>query len=356
MINLKNILRTHQERYPLLEAVDLVKLIYQNEFGNGHFIQDEGASLARLKEETRLLRHDDVPLFETIGNGLVRLHLGALGGRLPMQTVNRFFVLTAAKGRGSVGGFEQKLEVLKELCQDRALDSFLEEYRQAGYPPMSHSPRYREQYAPSYRVVSSDFALYYPVFTGVDELLRNQKPITVAIDGRSGSGKSYLAKLLHDVYGCPVISMDHFFLQPKQRTKKRLGEPGGNIDYERFQREVLTKLKGGDSFSYRIYDCQEDNFLASPVMSPHPLTIVEGSYSHHPALAAGHDLKVFLTVHPDMQKSRLLKRNGPVMLERFIEEWIPLEELYFSSLSIPEQSDIFLDTGDEPGTQGKKTP
>ena len=355
MINLENILRTHQERYPLLEPVDLVKLIYQNEFGNGHFIQDEGTSLARLKEETRLLRHKDLPLFETIGNGFVRLHLGALGGTLPLQTVNRFFVLTAAKGRGSVGGFEQKLEVLKGLCPEHALDLFLEEYKRAGYPPMSHSPSYREQYAPSYRVVSGDFALYYPVFRCIEELLRNQEPIKVAIDGRSGSGKSYLARLLHDVYDCPIISMDHFFLRLQQRTKKRLQEPGGNIDYERFQKEVLTKLKGGDAFSYRIYDCQEDSFFASPIISPHPLTIVEGSYSHHPALAAGHDLKVFLTVHPDMQRSRLLKRNGPVMLERFIEEWIPLEELYFTSLGIQEQSDIVLDTGGEPGTQERET-
>jgi dephospho-CoA kinase len=342
---LRSILRAHRKRYPLLEPVDLAKLIYQNEFGNGHFIQDEAASLARLKQEVSQLRSSGSQLFEPIGNGLDRLHLGALGDTLPLETVHRFFVVTAAVPRGSVRGFEQKLEVLRELCPDDSLDSFLAGYQQAGYPPISHSTRYKEEYAPSYRVVRSDFALYYPIFKAVEELLRQTERITVAIDGPSGSGKSSLGQRLHDVYGCPVIAMDHFFLRPEQRTEKRLEAPGGNIDHERFQAEVLEKLRGGRPFSYRVYDCQRDELTRTHTISPHQLTVVEGCYSHHPAFVGDHDLRVFLKVSPNLQRSRLLQRNGPAMLKRFLQEWIPLEERYFAAFGIPGHSQIVLDTG-----------
>lgn len=347
MKELKRLLCEHLERYPQLTPRDLAKLIYQNEFGSGHFINDEEVSLARLTEEVKGLTYTPGELFEDIGNGLVRLNLKALGHALSLQTVNRFFVLTAAQERGNREEFEAKLSILREFYPPADVDSFLEEYKEAGYPPMSHSPRYREHYSPSYRVVRRVFALYFPIFERIEQLVANQGSTSVvAIDGRSSSGKSSLGQLLQDVYGCPVIAMDDFFLRPEQRTVSRLREPGGNIDYERFQLEVIPKLKGGNPFHYRVYNCQQNNFIISPTIKSHRLTVVEGCYSHHPTFVESYDLKVFLTVSPEVQKERLLKRSGPAMLERFVNEWIPLEELYFSVLDIPRKSDVILDTGE----------
>ena len=65
---------------------------------------------------------------------------------------------------------------------------------------------------------------------------RNQ-PMLIAVDGRCASGKTTLASALERETGCNVIHMDHFFLRPEQRTKQRLEEPGGNVDYERFQED-----------------------------------------------------------------------------------------------------------------------
>lgn len=344
MEDLQKLLREHQRLYPQLTEVDLVKLVYQNEFGSGHFVSNEEASLARLEKEVSELQTAEGHLFESIGNGLARLHLRILGQALPLRTVNRFFVLTAARKQGSVEGFEVKLQLLRELYPGGALESFLEEYKKAGYPPMSHSDRYKEHYAPSYRVVSSDFALYFPVFRDIEKLLEQKESVIVAIDGRSGSGKSTLAELLHHVYGCPVISMDHFFLRPAQRTEERLQEPGGNVDYERFGSEVILKLQEREPFTYQIYNCQTGKFTPSPTIEPHPLIVVEGSYSHHPTLAKEYDFRVFLTISLEGQRERIFKRNGPAIAQRFFGEWIPLEELYFSTLKIREKSDLALET------------
>ena len=47
-MNALNALRIHMRRYPQSEPQDWIKLLYQSEFGPGHFVE-AGAVLARLK-------------------------------------------------------------------------------------------------------------------------------------------------------------------------------------------------------------------------------------------------------------------------------------------------------------------
>ena len=74
-----------------------------------------------------------------------------------------------------------------------------------------------------------------------------------------------------------------------------------------------------------------------------PLTVVEGSYSLHPTLRSAYDLKVFLAIDPERQSARILARNGAEKHRRFIEEWIPLENAYFSALDIRSLCDLAFD-------------
>ena len=41
----------HLKRYPMMEIADMVKLLYQSEFGVGHMIKNPAASLERLERE-----------------------------------------------------------------------------------------------------------------------------------------------------------------------------------------------------------------------------------------------------------------------------------------------------------------
>ena len=99
------------------------------------------------------------------------------------------------------------------------------------------------------------------------ETQTEQKRITIAIDGSCTSGKSTLAAALASELDCNLFHMDDFFLRPQQRTAERYAEAGGNVDYERFYREVLKPLKTGEVFSYRriaggrsIGDAQENKY------------------------------------------------------------------------------------------------
>ena len=83
-----------------MELTDMVKLLYQNEFGPGHMISDESESLKRLTEEWESLpRLSSSSLTEPIGNHLVRVHLAALN-REELPLLNAMFCRTESRPHG----------------------------------------------------------------------------------------------------------------------------------------------------------------------------------------------------------------------------------------------------------------
>lgn len=166
--------------------------------------------------------------------------------------------------------------------------------------------------------------------------------ITIAIDGRCASGKTTLAMKLSEKLGAGVVHMDDFFLPVELRTRERLGEPGGNVHYERFLKEVAPWLNSGEAFSYRKFDCSRMQLGQAVLIPGCRYTIVEGAYSCHPCLGEYMSLRVFVDVDSKVQLERIEKRNGQEKLDMFRENWIPLEEIYFSAFEIAEAADIVL--------------
>lgn len=342
---LRGVLAEHAARYPLMQPQDAVKLIYQNEFGPGHLVADQSQGFAFFQKE-QAGAPSGAPLFEPIGGGLCRIYLGpAAASGLAAETVYRMFLHCAGIPRGSKEGLEQKLlwGMPPEMPFSReALENYLKSYRGEGYPMVRHSEIYRERYRPAYRLVEEQCAAYWRFFAAIDQLLKQKGTVTVAIDGNSGAGKSSLASLAESVYHCTVYHMDDYFLPPARKTPERLAQPGGNVDYERFRQEVLAGLAGTGPFYYRPYSCRTGELEAPVLSSPGRLRIIEGVYSLHPTLRDAYDLKVFLSVNPQEQSRRILHRSGPALHRRFIKEWIPLEERYFSGCGVPGQCQLVL--------------
>jgi len=175
----------------------------------------------------------------------------------------------------------------------------------------------------------------------IDRLLALKTQIIVAIDGNCTAGKTTLANQLAEIYDCNVLHMDDFFLRPEQRTPERFAEVGGNVDYERFNEEVLFPMKSGKSFSYRPFDCSTFQLTDPVTVSHKQLNIIEGTYSLHPYFGDVYDLKILLTITPELQRERILQR--PAFLhKRFFEEWIPMENRYFDGFRIPEKCDLVI--------------
>jgi len=345
-------LREQCARYPALRPQDLLKAIHQSVFGCGHFVADEAEAAARLWRELETVTPTGGPDAERLGGNFGRVHLRAcfrLG--LSAETLLKLFVLSAREKCGSDLSAEALLEEALTLTRGGALSfgyeemaAAAEEWRRAGYPLCRHSEAFRAAYAPAYRVVRWEMAWALPLFAAIDRKLAENGRVVLAIEGGAGSGKTTLADLLRRVYGAVVFHMDDFFLRPEQRTAARLAEPGGNVDRERFLEEVLGPLSRSTGVvRYRPYDCAVQA-LAEPVeVSPAALTVVEGAYSMHPALADHYDLSVFLRQTPEIQRRRILHRNGAAAAERFFSVWIPMEDRYFEAFDTADRCDLILE-------------
>ena len=176
----------------------------------------------------------------------------------------------------------------------------------------------------------------------IDTMLDTGKQIVIAIDGDCTAGKTTLTSVLEKEYDCNVFHMDDFFLRPQQRTAERYAQPGGNVDYERFQEEVVLPLKTGKPFSYRPFSCKSFTLSDAVEITPKQLNIVEGTYCQHPYFGDVYDLKLFLSVAPELQRERVFQRPQHVQ-GRFFTDWIPMEKLYFEFYQISAKADIRLD-------------
>lgn len=180
------------------------------------------------------------------------------------------------------------------------------------------------------------------IVEAAEQLLMKKEYIVIALDGRCASGKTTLAARLKEELSWEVIHMDDFFLRPEKRTKERLTTPGGNVDYERFAEEVMKPLQAHVDFSYRPYDCHTGSLKEPVWINRNPVTIIEGAYSCHPQLWEYYDLHIFLDVEKNVQRERILLRNGSRGAENFVLKWIPLEETYFKAYGIKEKCEILV--------------
>jgi uridine kinase len=187
---------------------------------------------------------------------------------------------------------------------------------------------------------------YLEAFSKIESLVKINNHVIVAIDGNSGSGKTTLASALSDKFDCNIFHMDDFFLRPELKTPDRLQEIGGNVDYERFYREVICGINEDVDFEYQMYDCKLMKLTEFVHVIPKKLSIVEGVYSMHPTLIDNYHMKIFMAIDSEEQKRRIYERNGPFMYDKFIKEWIPKEKRYFDQMNIREKCDLIIDNND----------
>ncbi|MBR1683911.1 MAG: hypothetical protein IJ708_02150 [Clostridia bacterium] len=159
--DLKSILGLHALRYPLMQPVDAVKLLYQRNFGGGHLVNDPGSSLERIVRELETMEDTGEEAVIPLGNGMVRVPLGCIrAGKLTAENLNALFVRSSEIYRGDNASFLHELGTLAEETKKgrmpfdvQALQTYLDAYAANHYPMVSHSSSYRAAYHPAYRVI-----------------------------------------------------------------------------------------------------------------------------------------------------------------------------------------------------------
>ena len=154
---MKRCLAEQKTRYPLMNEEDVVKFAFQGMMGVGHLVSSEEAALSRLREEMAGLEPNmEEPLAEKISTYWLRINLRAAAarGKTPEELAYQLFRSAQMKPlsftRQNVYNFCVKLDGSAKMkaAAERVLDE--------NWLPR-HSEKYREAYAPAYRVMYRDY-------------------------------------------------------------------------------------------------------------------------------------------------------------------------------------------------------
>lgn len=169
-------------------------------------------------------------------------------------------------------------------------------------------------------------------------------PCIVALDGRSGVGKSTLAGQLGTLLDAAVIDGDDFFAGGVAiRSDTPADRARDCIDWCR-QRTVLEALRAGRTATYLAFDWDTFDGRLEQVptrVEPRSFVIVEGVYSARPELAEWLDLRVLLRATEASRFRRLLAREGSI--GPWERQWHEAEDWYFENAAPTASFHVVID-------------
>jgi uridine kinase len=158
-------------------------------------------------------------------------------------------------------------------------------------------------------------------------------PFIVAIDGKSGVGKSTMARTLSERLDACLIEGDDFYAGGIElRSDSAASKAAACIDWTR-QRSVLEALAAGRTAQWRPFDWEAfDGRLRDELteLEPRPVVILEGVYAARPELSDLLDLRVLLVAPDEVRLARLAAREGRI--GPWERQWHDAEEFYFDAV------------------------
>lgn len=185
---------------------------------------------------------------------------------------------------------------------------------------------------------------YDELFGKMEELRGTYNAFAVAIDGMAGAGKTTLAAYLSKKYGAPVVHLDDFRLPPAERPKGWETIPGGDVDFERFEEEIVAPWMEKRPLVYTTVDPVTGEMLDRRALPDGQMFLFEGTYIMHPMIRDFFDLRLFVRVGAEEQARRLAAakaRAGALPTETRLD----LERAYFDAYMTEALADGTLDGG-----------
>lgn len=182
----------------------------------------------------------------------------------------------------------------------------------------------------------------------IQDLAQKTSPVIVALDGRSGTGKSTLATWIAERLGAIRIDQDDFYsggdiddwrrLTPQQKADRV-------IDWRRVRREVLEPLRAGKPARWMPFDWDTMAGLApEPItVPPSKIAILDGAYSTRPELSDLIDLSILVTLPDTVRRMRLQQREGEALASEWHVVWDEAEDFYFGSVRLPQAFDLVIE-------------
>lgn len=184
----------------------------------------------------------------------------------------------------------------------------------------------------------------------VEDLARSRDttPTVVALDGRSGAGKTTLAVSVASRLDATLVTGDDFYRDLSELERLSLNASEGvqlYFDWERLRDEVLGPLRRGRSATYFPFDWVAGHGMtkAAVHLAPSRFIVLEGVYSARPELAPYVDATVLIETDNEERIKRLAERAH--RHAEWATRWDAAEDLYFSAIRSPEAFDLVVGGG-----------
>lgn len=190
------------------------------------------------------------------------------------------------------------------------------------------------------------------------EALRSEhtRPVVVALDGGSGSGKSTISAKLAKLTLMALVPLDDFYQTrvpetewPRKSVVERLN---GVFEWDRVRHEAIEPLVRGEPGRWRAFDFTQglgadgtyslkDEFIE---IAPAPTILIEGAYSASPFLRDLIDLAVIVDVPVNERHERVAKREQGAddVLAAWHAIWDDVERYYFEQVCPPRSFDLIV--------------
>lgn len=181
-------------------------------------------------------------------------------------------------------------------------------------------------------------------------LLSQKDHAVLAIDGKSGAGKSTFSQKLAQNLSVIVVNCDDFYSGPPKKgdelswnslsVQKKYNQV---IDYKKIKKQVLKPLLKNKTAAYYPFNFKKGYGLSSKkiILKPQPVIILDGIYSARPELSSLVDLSVLVTYPEKPRRQRLLKREGKKFMSQWHQIWDKVEDYYFTKIK-PKKSFDFI--------------
>lgn len=175
-----------------------------------------------------------------------------------------------------------------------------------------------------------------------------KRPILIAVDGRSGTGKSTIAQKIADELGGVKITADDFWVGGSNeewdtRTPKEKVDMA--IDWNRIRQEVLVPLLNNEPATWHPFNWETGEVLSSKSIhsESNPYIILDGAYSARPELEDIIDISILINVKDSLRRLRLKEREGEPYMQDWHTRWDVAEDYYFSHHRPQESFDITIE-------------
>ncbi len=162
--------------------------------------------------------------------------------------------------------------------------------------------------------------------------IKSEKVFIIAIDGKSGSGKSTFAKILTKYLFAQIIEGDDFYSGGvkirKDSVQNRINDC---IDWKT-QRKVLESLKKNKKATWYAFDWEAfDGSLCQEMttINANQIVILEGVYSSRKELLDLIDYKILIDTSKEFRLKRLIHREGKI--GEWEKQWHEAEDYYFNN-------------------------